>query len=100
MDTVSFWDCLHSAVQAPELLAQYNRLTGNHLGDSARRTPLERLIDQTSGFEQTLAQQELEAFGQFALFVKDCVWERLPPETRRGACWVPTGDFSWSSRPD
>ncbi|MBC8737077.1 hypothetical protein F6X40_09675 [Paraburkholderia sp. UCT31] len=92
--TISYLACLKESVGNSEFVAQFNRLTGLKLGESAMRSPLERCIDEATGHDDAVAAREDFAFRQFALFVKD-IWERLPPDERATRCWVPAGSFSF-----
>lgn len=71
--TVTFADCLFAAASDPDLVFNYDRLLGANL--SLRGSPLDLMVDLSSG------RQEVELAG-FVAFVKDFVWDRLPPDTK------------------
>ena len=89
MSQVTFLDCLREAVNNAELVSNYNRLTGEHLGESAKRSPIERLVDQATGHNKAIQDEEMQAMRKFADFVKDVVWDRLPIDIKDTNCWVP-----------
>jgi hypothetical protein len=89
MSKLTFLDCLWVAVSNAELVANYNRLTGEHLGEQPKRSPIELLVDQATGYEETVQDVEVERMRKFASFVKDIVWDRLPQDIRDTSCWVP-----------
>ena len=55
------WECAHNA----ELVAQWNRITGNDLLGATQ-----------------LSKKNNKVAEQWAAFVLDCVWERLPLEAQ------------------
>lgn len=55
------WECVHNA----ELVAQWNRITGNNLLGAMQ-----------------LSKKDNKVAEQWATFVVDCVWERLPLEAQ------------------
>lgn len=62
---MSFEDCVKMVWETPELIEQYNRLTGSKI--QAKRSPLEMMIDDASGYEKA------EMF-KFFDFVYKYVW--------------------------
>ncbi|WP_440986253.1 hypothetical protein ACQHIH_21370 (plasmid) [Xanthomonas sontii] len=79
-DRAPFLDSLVRAAQMPDLVAQFDRLTGSNL--SRRGTPIERLVDVASG----RVDAELRLFCEFILGV---MWQRLPTDVRQAA--APSG---------
>ena len=70
---ISWPECLATCATTPEFVAEFDRLAGCNL--SGRGSPLELQIDAATG--------RLEAdFARFVDFVRDCVWDRLPPDAR------------------
>jgi hypothetical protein len=61
-----------------ELVAQFNRLSGSTLLCSEKRTPIEKMIDSACGLD---GEKESD-WQKWAEFVIECVWLRLPEETR------------------
>lgn len=88
---LTYLECLESCTSNAELIEQFNRLSGYKLGESAKRSPIQVLIDETTEYDAVVQKRESTAFRQFALFVKEIVWDRLPPEDRQLRCWVPQG---------
>lgn len=70
---VTFADCIRACLDSPELLEHLDRLRGTNL--SRRGSPLELAVDDATG--RTGADLAV-----FLDFVKDCIWDRLPPEIR------------------
>lgn len=62
------------AASIPEFVENYNRLTGNNFKLSIRRTTIERMVDEATGFK---GFDESEAL-KFAAFFFEFVWSRLP----------------------
>jgi hypothetical protein len=70
---VTFADCVLACLNNRELLASLDRLRGTNL--SRRGSPIELAIDEATG----RAEADVAVFLEF---VKDVVWDRLPPEVR------------------
>jgi hypothetical protein len=73
----AFANLVTYCASVPELVDQFNRLTGCNLGQSAKRTPLERAIDEATGYP---GESEAD-MAAFVAFVHDTVWLRLPRVT-------------------
>lgn len=58
------------ALCEPELVSEFNRLTGHHL--QQRRTPIEAAIDNACGYDP-----DGEAMPNFLQFVWDCIYKPL-----------------------
>jgi hypothetical protein len=67
---VTFADCLRQCVSTPEFVAQFDRLTGNHLTEMVARSPLDEMIDKATGRDRA-------AWLGFIIFVDEMVWSRL-----------------------
>ena len=65
---MTFEDCLRRAMLNADLVAQFNRLTGCTLGVDNRQ-PIERMIDEASGYQEVLDQKSSDEMEQFASFV-------------------------------
>jgi hypothetical protein len=79
---VTFNDCLMECARNPDLVREFNRLAGCHLpvpGERDTRSPLDRLIDDATGYGGVL-ESELK---QFCEFVWDCVWVVFSIEVNR-----------------
>jgi hypothetical protein len=72
-ERLAFARCLALCLTDPDLIEQYDRLRGTNLGLNG--SPLDLMVDATTG------RSEADVAG-FLAFVKDCVWDRLPPEVR------------------
>ena len=71
---MTFSECVTYAAGVPGLVSEFNRLTGSNLGRSARRTGLDRLIDEQCGYSGE-TDADMTAF---TAFVYECVWLRVP----------------------
>jgi len=65
----AFLRCLHEAAATPELVREFDRLSGTNL--ARRGTPLDLMIDDATGRTD-------DALGQFVTFVREAIYERLP----------------------
>lgn len=90
---LSYLQCLSVASENVELVEQFSRLTGITFDAANPRNGLEALIDDATGFKPSETPRMLASARQFALFVREFVWLRLPPAVRMTDCWVPQGDF-------
>lgn len=76
---MTFTECLLMCASTPELVAEYNRLTGASLGIDAR-SPFERLIDDATGYAKELEEQERQDTAGFCAFVYHGIYKTLPKE--------------------
>lgn len=65
---MTFEACLRAAILNPDLIAQFNRLTGSTLGVDNRK-PIERMIDEESGYQEVLDLKTAAEMEEFAGFV-------------------------------
>lgn len=65
-------------LNTPELVAQFNRLTGCKLLQSTSRNPLEIAIDKACGYDG----ERDEDWRRWSQFVIDCIWLPLPQEAQ------------------
>jgi hypothetical protein len=72
----TFEEVVAYAVGNSELVKEFNRLSGCNLGQSAQRTGLDRLIDESTGY----SGETDDDMAKFAAFVWEFVWCRLPRE--------------------
>lgn len=70
-ESVEFIQCVAACAANAEFVANWSRLRGIRFGAN----PLERMIDEASGFNSEIARQ-------FIADVHDLVWSRLPPNER------------------
>ena len=77
---VSFYECLMACARRPELVSEFNRLTGRHVGEKLARSPLEAMIDEATGYEQCLAAQCDDDLRAFIEFCHDVVWLTFNPQ--------------------
>lgn len=75
---MTFYDCLMECAKNQHLVDQFNRLTERKLGVTAIRTPLDAMIDASTGYEATLNLQMEDDLRAFIEFCHDVVWMRLP----------------------
>lgn len=64
---MTFYDCAIQCAGNKDLVKEFNRLTGLHMGES--RTPIQCAIDKSCGYDQ-----DKEAFHAFLDFVYECIW--------------------------
>ena len=69
----AFAKCLIEAGATSELVEQFDRLTGCKVGRIGNGSPIERMVDKATGFQD-------DQMRQFAEFVHDCIYLRLPDE--------------------
>lgn len=74
---MNFYDCLMECARAPDLVGEFNRLTGRQVGDKLTRHPIEQLVDQATGYEQALEAQKDDDLRAFIEFCHDNVWTRF-----------------------
>lgn len=74
---MNFEECLMECASQPELVQQFNRLTGSNLGE--KRSPIDIMVDNATGYENIVAAQQNEQCARFVEFVYNCVWLRLAP---------------------
>lgn len=75
---MTFHDCLMECARNQELVNQFSRLTGRKVGVATTRSPLEAMIDQATGFQETLDKQMDDDLRAFVEFCHEVVWSRLP----------------------
>jgi hypothetical protein len=62
---VTLDECILYCLQQPDLVAEFDRLSGTHL--SKPRSALDAMIDEATG-------RDAEALLAFAAFVAACIW--------------------------
>lgn len=81
-DGITFYECFMYALQERDLVKQYNRLSGRNLLQQKPRTPFERLIDKSTGYdkylEENFEKEQLKELKQFEKFVWRYIWQTLP----------------------
>ena len=80
---ISFYDFVMTCIDNDELIRNYNRLSGASIGVDVR-SPIEKLIDQSTGHQVSLDDQQDSQLTAFVDFVHD-LWLRLPPSEKAGA---------------
>lgn len=73
---MDFTDVVLFCAGKDDLVKEFNRLYGCRLGRSRHRTPMERAVDEATGF----AGESDEDMAKFTAFVWNCIWTRLPAE--------------------
>jgi len=68
---MTFYDCVIQCAGTPDLVKEFDRLTGHNLADLKPRSGLDRMIDEATG-------RDKEGLEEFLRFVFDCIWTRLP----------------------
>ena len=64
---------LRECIKHPDLIKQYNRLNGTHLGEDTRK-PIVQMVDKASGYQEVLDKRGMEEFKGFADFVFQCIY--------------------------
>jgi hypothetical protein len=77
---LDFWYCVEVCAKEPEFVKGFNRLLGCHLFEKDSRSPIVRMIDESTGYQKELDKKEREEFHKFVLFVYETVWSRLPED--------------------
>lgn len=80
---VSFYDFVMTCIDNDELIRNYNRLSGASIGVDMR-SPIEKLIDQSTGHQVALDDQQDSQLTAFVDFAHD-LWLRLPAGQKAGA---------------
>lgn len=75
---MTFYDCLMDCAKNQEFVDQFNRLTGCKVGVASIRSPLDAMIDQATGYQETLDKQMDDDLRAFVKFCHEVVWSRLP----------------------
>lgn len=65
----TFIECLVVAANTPELVAEFDRLTGHNL--SRNGSQLELMIDDSTGRTD-------DGVKDFVCFVRECIYDRIP----------------------
>lgn len=73
---MTFTECVSTCAATPELIAEFNRLTGSNLGQSLNRKPIEVMVDEAAGY----SGERDSDMAAFVMFVYECIWIRLPQE--------------------
>ncbi len=72
-----FRDCLLECCQNKDLIASFNRLTGRHFKLNDDRAPIEKMIDEATGYQETLKAEALDDTRAFVCFVFEIIWVPL-----------------------
>lgn len=79
---MTFVECVSTCAATPELVAEFNRLTGCNLGQSLNRKPIEVMVDEAAGY----SGERDEDMAAFINFVWESIWQRLPAEAKVNEC--------------
>ena len=69
---MNFLETVEYCMGVPEFVENFNRLSGHTLGESIKLSPIERMVDDASGFNP-----EAENIKAFMDFVHEFVWIRV-----------------------
>lgn len=64
---------MRECIKHPDLIKQYNRLQGTHIGED-KRPPIIMMIDKQTGYQEVLDKRDMEEFKGFADFVFRCIY--------------------------
>lgn len=67
---MTFAECVLTCVSTPELIAEFNRLSGCNLGQSLNRKPIEVMVDEAVGY----SGERDSDMAAFVMFVAEYVW--------------------------
>jgi hypothetical protein len=81
---IPFTTCLKAALDSRELVNQFDRLNGNQLSAVAKRSPLEILVDQASGYDVEIEAMMQQTSLAFIAFVYEFIYLRLPDMDANG----------------
>jgi hypothetical protein len=70
---MDFHDCLIECCQNDELVKQFNRLSNTTLSFKDKRAPIEKMIDDATGYNNPFKNKS-EEMQQFISFCLECVW--------------------------
>lgn len=73
---MTFTECVSTCISTPELIAEFNRLTGCNLGQSLSRTAIDKMVDEATGY----SGERDEDMAAFVMFVYEYIWIRLAQE--------------------
>lgn len=76
---LTFEECVDSCLGNRDFVSEFDRLCGTCLGGQREGSPVERMIDQATGFDEERRREDLE---KFVAFVHETVWLRLPASSR------------------
>ena len=81
---ITFNDALLESCRTPELVKQFDRLVGTNVMGVLydKRSPIVRMIDDTTGYQKVLDQKAHEDMHQFISFVFEEIFLRLPREVK------------------
>lgn len=73
---MTFDDVVKECCLTPELVSQFNRLTGRHVLSNLydTRPPIVKMIDESTGYQQVLDKKAADDIQSFISFVFECVW--------------------------
>ena len=78
---MTFLEVLTECSMNKELVKQFNRLSGTNLSFEDKREPIERMVDDATGYNNPFKNKHEEMI-QFIRFVFECVWDRLHIEEK------------------
>lgn len=70
---MSFEECVIFCAGNQELVREFDRLYGTNLSQIGRRSGIERLVDEATGYTA-------DSMRKWVAFVWECIWTRLPDE--------------------
>ena len=73
---MTFQECLVECIEQDELVREFNRLSGTSLSFRDERKPIERMIDDATGYPYPF-KNDPDEIHQFISFVFEFVWVPL-----------------------
>jgi hypothetical protein len=77
--TMSLLDVVKECASHKDFVEGFNRLTNCHFLEDSR-SPIVRMVDEATGYETRLIDEQVYYMQIFILFVYETVWTRLPEE--------------------
>ena len=82
---MKFQDCLIECCQNDELVKEFNRLSNTNLNFKDRRAPIEKMIDEATGYNNPFKNKSVET-QRFISFCFECIWISLAIEHSATHC--------------
>ncbi len=70
---LSFEEALKESIKQPEMIREFNRLSGTHIGEDSR-APIVKMVDEVSGYQKVLDEKAREEFHAFANFIYEFIY--------------------------
>lgn len=85
---MTFQQCVEECLENDQFVQEFDRLAGCHLSAPPKRTPIEMMVDEATGYDDASHKLELR---KFVAFVYEVVWLRLSARVRDEIVRPPEG---------